>query len=266
MQITAPVQAHQWSTRSAGLKTLPRILGFLWEAAPGVTIGAITARIVAAVIPLGVLFVSKRIIDMLVNKRAGGVTGSLWMLLAAEFLLVACASICARATEYCDLRMVEEFSRNVSLRVMNHAAQLDLASLEDPEFHDKLERARLQATDRAAMFSSIGQLLQAAVMLIIMAVAMAAYSTWLLAVLVLCALPALTGESQFMLDAYALARRLTPLRRELDYLRDLSSSRDSAKEIRVFGLGDYLHGRYRDRSHQVITQTPQTDAHHILFT
>jgi hypothetical protein len=50
------------------------------------------------------------------------------MLLAAEFLFVACASISGCATDYCDLRMVDEFSRNISLKVMSHAAQLDLAS------------------------------------------------------------------------------------------------------------------------------------------
>jgi ATP-binding cassette subfamily B protein len=253
------------NNRTAGLKTLPRVLGFLWDAAPRVMTGAILLRIVTAVIPLGVLFVSKRIIDMLVNRRPGAATGSLWMLLAAEFLLVVCASICGRAIEYCDVRVVDEFSRNVSLRVMNHAAQLDLASLEDPEFHDKLDRARVQATDRAVMFTSLGQLLQATVMLVVMGVAAAAYSSWLLAVLVLCALPALTGESQFMLDAYALARRLTPLRRELDYLRVLSSSRDSAKEVRVFGLGNHLSGRYGARSHELITHTRRHASSRLLW-
>jgi ATP-binding cassette subfamily B protein len=253
--LTATLEALGWNNRTAGLKTLPRVLRFLWEAAAGVVTGAILLRISSAVIPLGILFVSKRIIDMLVNKHSGAATGSLWMLLAIEFALVACATVCARASEYCDLRIVEEFARNVTLRVMDHATQLDLASLEDPAFHDKLERARLQATDRSAMFSSIGQLVQALVMLIVMAAAMASYSTWLLAVLVFCALPAFTGESRFMLDAYALARRLTPVRRELDYLRDLSTSRESAKEVRMFGLGGYLKGRYSARSDEVISHT-----------
>jgi ATP-binding cassette subfamily B protein len=120
--------------------------------------------------------------------------------------------------------------------------------LEDLKFNDKMERARVQATDRAVMFSSLGQLLQAAVILVVMAVVIAAYSPWLLVVLVLCALPAFTVESWFMLDAYALARRLTPLRRELDYLRLLSAGRESAKEVRVFGLGDYLRRRCLQRS------------------
>jgi ATP-binding cassette, subfamily B, bacterial len=262
---TTLIEALGWNNRTAGLKTLPRVLRFIWEAAPGVVTGAVLLRISTAVIPLGVLFVSKRIIDMLVSKHSGAATGLLWVLLAIEFFLVVCASICARVTEYFDLRLVEEFSRNVSLRVMDHAAKLDLASLEDPEFHDRLERARLQATDRSAMFSAIGQFIQALVMLIVMAAAMAAYSTWLLAVLVFCALPAFTGESRFMLNFYALSRRLTPARRELDYLRILSSSRESAKEIRMFGLGDYLKSRYSARSEDVIAQTQGHARHRMMW-
>jgi ATP-binding cassette, subfamily B, bacterial len=255
----------EWGTRSAGLKTLPRVLGFLWEAARQLVISAVFFRLTAAMIPLGILFVSKRIIDMLVNRHGGAANGTLWLLLAAEFLLVACASFCNRATEYCDVRMAHEFSRDVSLRVMKHAAELDLSLLEDPGFHDKLERARVQATDRDVLFSTIGQFLQAAVMLIVMAAALAAYSTWLLAVLVLCALPAFTGESRFMLDSYALARRLTPLRRELDYLRFLSSSRESAKEIRAFGLAGYLKDRYSDRSQHVISETGRFARTRVLW-
>jgi ATP-binding cassette subfamily B protein len=161
--------------------------------------------------------------------------------------------------------MVDEFSRSISLRIMNHAAQLDLASLEDPEFHDKLERARVQATDRSVMFSSVGQLLQAVVMMVVMASAAAAYAPWMLAVLVLCTLPAFAGESYFMLGAYALARDLTPLRRELDYLRVLSSSRDSAKEVRVFGLGDHLQKRFGARFREVISHTRRHAGHRMLW-
>jgi ATP-binding cassette, subfamily B, bacterial len=241
--------------RAAGLRTLPRILTFLWEAAPGLIVTTGLLRTATAVIPLLVLVVSRRIIDMLVNKHPGGTPPVLWMLLAAEFVLVACASFCSRAVEYSDQRMATEFSRDVSLRVMDHASQLDLASLEDPEFYDRLERARVQATDRDVLFSSIGQLLQSAIMLAVMAIALATYSSWLLAVLVLCAIPAFSGESRFMLDAYALARRLTPLRRELDYLRTLCSSREAAKEVRIFNLGNYFQGRYSSRFEQVDLQT-----------
>ncbi len=258
-------ETPETSGRTAGLKTLPRVFGFLWEAAPRLIAGGIALRVASALIPLGVLYVSKRIIDLLVIRHGSAGTGSLWILLTAEFLLVACASIAGRATDYCDLRLVDEFSSSISLRVMNHAAKLDLELLEDPDFADKLERARVQATDRGVMFTSVGQLLQAVVMMCAMGVAAAAYSPWLLAVLVLCALPAFTGESRFILDAFGLSRYLTPLRRELDYLRVLGTSRESAKEIRVFGLASYLSDRYRQRSAEIIGHTRLYARHKALW-
>src|SRR5436309_1187350 len=87
--------------RTAGLKTLPRIFTILWKAAPKLMIGSMSLRIASAVLPLGVLFVSKRIIDLLVNRR-GAASTLLWELLAAEFVLVICASSTGRATDYCD--------------------------------------------------------------------------------------------------------------------------------------------------------------------
>ena len=74
MQTSA--QPFQWQKRSAGLKTLPRVFGFLWEAAPATVISAIIFRFATAVIPICVLYVSKRIIDMLVGKRTGSASGS----------------------------------------------------------------------------------------------------------------------------------------------------------------------------------------------
>jgi ATP-binding cassette subfamily B protein len=261
----AAAAAQNRPGRSAGLKALPQIFGFLWAAAPRLIVGSLLLRIASAVVPLGVLFVSKRIIDMLVAPHKGGSSRLLWELLAAEFVLVICAAAASRGTDYCDARIVDEFSHSVSLRVMNHAADLDLASMEDPEFHDKLERARVQATDRGVLFTSLGQLVQSAVMLVVMGLTVAAYSPFLLALLILCAIPAFTGESQFMVDSFALARRLTPMRRELDYLRVLGSSRESAKEVRIFGLRDYLGRRYKGRADEVIAHTRRHAVHRVLW-
>ena len=43
---------------------------------------------------------------------------------------------------------------------MKHAAELDLIAYEDPVFYDRLERARVQATDRLGMIQQIGRLIQ----------------------------------------------------------------------------------------------------------
>lgn len=230
------------------------MLRLVWEAAPAVVGAGLALRIASALIPLGVLAVSKWIIDLVVGvvKHPGPLPVAIWWLLAAEFLLVALNNILGRAIDYTDARLADEFTREVSLRVMKHASRLDLASFEDPAFHDKLERARLQATDRIGMLNALGRLLLQTITLVSLSIGVIVYSPWVFALLVVCVAPAFAGESHFAFLGYSLAHSLTPVRRELDYLRLLGSSKESAKEIKMFGLGSHLHERYAALTDDVI--------------
>jgi len=213
-------------------------------------------RVVSALIPLGALAVSKWIIDLVVAavKHPGPIPHQVWFLLSAEFLLAALGNILGRGIDYTDARLADEFTREVSLGVIEHATRLDLASFEDPAFHDKLERARLQATDRIGMLNSMGRLLLQFITLVSLSIGVIVYSPWLFLVLLICVIPAFLGESHFAFLGYALAHSLTPTRRELDYLRVLGSSKESAKEVKIFGLGDHLHHRYASLTAEVIAK------------
>ncbi len=63
----------------------------------------------------------------------------------------------ARVVDYLDSLLADKYTRHVSIEVMRHAAGLDLAAYEDPVFYDRLERARVQATDRLGMIQSLGR-------------------------------------------------------------------------------------------------------------
>ena len=246
--MSSSVSSHQaaWRERFAALRNVPPVLRLVWDAAPRVVAGGLALRVASALIPLAMLAVSKWIIDLVVAtvKHPGPLPREIWILLAAEFLLAALNNILGRAIDYTDARLADEFTREVSLRVMNHATTLDLASFEDPKFHDKLERARLQATDRIGMLNSMGRLVLQSITLVSLSVGVIVYSPWLFALLVLCVAPTFAGESHFAFLGYSLAYSLTPIRRELDYLRVLGSSKESAKEVKMFALGGYLRDRY----------------------
>jgi ATP-binding cassette subfamily B protein len=255
------VSSHQaaWRDRLAALRNIPPVLKLVWDAAPRVVAGGLALRVASALIPLAVLEVSKRIIDLVVAavKHPGPVPHEMWILLALEFLLAALNNLLGRAIDYTDARLADEFTREVSLRVMNHATTLDLASFEDPAFQDKLERARLNATDRIGMLNSMGRLALQSITLISLSVRVIIYSPWLFALLVVCVVPAFAGESHFAFLGYSLAHSLTPLRRELDYLRILGSSKESAKEVKMFALGGYLHDRYAVLTDGIIQKNRQ---------
>ena len=80
--------------------------------------------------------------------------------------------------------------------------------------------------------------------LVTLAAALAVYVPWLLVLLVVAVLPSLLGETHFASLGYSLLYSWTPERRQLDYLRYIGASDVSAKELKLFGLSDFLVDRY----------------------
>jgi ATP-binding cassette, subfamily B, bacterial len=260
-------QKELWRERLKALKNLPGVTRLIWESSPYFVTCILVLRVFIALVPLGILAVSRRIIDI-VNFKATGAAHNpahLWPLLWMEFALAAGGVILGRALDYYDARLADIFTNNVSLKVIEKASSLDLASFEDPAFYDRLERARVQATDRVVILTSAGNLFQRTISLVSLAGAVIWYSPLLFLFLFVCVLPAFIGETQFALVGYSLAHRLTPIRRELDYLRTLGSSRDSAKEIKMFALADYLLNRYRTLSAEVIRSNKEVTQKRLLW-
>jgi ATP-binding cassette subfamily B protein len=209
-------------------------------------------RLAAALVPLAMLTVSKKILDAVQSHYSGHpLAPHFWWLVGAECALAALGAVLGRVIGYFDALLADRFTRHVSLMVMEHASRLDLASYEDPIFHDKLERARVQATDRIAMIQAIGSVAQQIVAAVSLSLGILWFSPWLLAVLVAAVVPAFLGESHFAFLGYAQNIRQTPTRRKLDYLRTVGASKESAKELRLFGLGGFLSAQYAQLSNEI---------------
>jgi ATP-binding cassette, subfamily B, bacterial len=244
-----------WQERVRALRHLPTLAGIVWRSGPPVICGVLFCRLVAALIPLAMLTVSKKILDAVQAHFTGKeLLPHFWWLVGAECALAALGSIDTRTIGYFDSLLADRFARHVSLMVMEHASRLDLASYEEPEFHDKLERARAQATDRVVLLNAIGTMGQQMVAAVSLSMGVFWFSPWLLVVLVAAVIPAFLGESRFVFLGHAQNMRQTPIRRKLDYLRVLGASKESAKELRLFGLSGFLSGQFADLSNQLYDQ------------
>ena len=245
--------AKAWRERLSALRNVPAVLRIVWESGRTVVTLGLLFRVVASVVPLGLLWITKLIIDGIVHAVTTHqpVPTQLWWLVAAEFALAVFNSILSRIIDYLDALLADKYTRHVSVRVMQHAAELDLLAYEDPVFYDRLERARVQATDRLGMIQSIGRLVQQVVTTISLSVSIMLFSPWLLLLLVAGVVPAFLGESHFAFLGYAKNFRQTPIRRQLDYLRVLGGSKEAAKELKLFGLREFLVGRFTRLSDQI---------------
>jgi ATP-binding cassette subfamily B protein len=242
-----------WNERLTALRNVPPVLRIVWQSGPLVVSLGLIFRIVTSLLPLAALWITKLIIDGIVQvvSHQQPVRPLLWWLVAAEFAVAIFGSFLGRLVDYLDALLADKYTRHISIEVMKHAAELDLIAYEDPVFYDRLERARVQATDRLGMIQSIGRLVQQVITAGSLSVSILLFSPWLLLLLVAGILPAFLGESHFAFLGYAKNFRQTPVRRELDYLRVLGGSREAAKELKLFGLKDFLLARFTRLSDQI---------------
>jgi ATP-binding cassette subfamily B protein len=234
-----------WAIRARALRNVPIVLQLAWESGHAVVAAAVACRIAGALLPVTMLGVAKAILDAVqLRSTTGELRPDFWWLVALECALAMFGSMVGRVGGFFDSLLADRFTRHVSVRVMEHASRLDLSTYEDPAFHDTLERARVQATDRVSMVHALGSVLQQVVAVVTLSASIAYFSPWLLALLVLAVVPAFVGESHFAFLGYSLNIEQTPARRRLDYLRLLGSSKEAAKELKLFGLAPFITGEY----------------------
>ncbi len=240
-----PQEAATWRAQLAALRYVPSLLQLMWQTHRGYTAALAVLRLLRAFTPLATLWVGKLIIDAVVAVREASLDVSqLWELVALEIVIVLVGEMLARVSVLVESLLGELFSNYTNIRLMEHAATLDLYHFEDPTFYDRLERARRQTTNRIGLLAQLLTLGQDVLTLMSLGAALFVYSPWLLLVLAVAVLPSFLGETHFASLEYALFSRWTPARRQLDYLRYVGASDETAKEVHMFGLAPWLVGRY----------------------
>ena len=244
--------------RFIALRNLPPFLSELWAASPPLLVADLALRSVRAVLPVATLFVGKLIIDEVVALlRAGGTFDSLGAALAGghfnrlglwlgcEFGLAVLSDLFGRIVSLVDSLLAEKYTNATSIRLMQHAAALDLEDFEDAEMQDRLDRARRQTAGRSALMAQMFGQAQDAVTVITFAAGVIVYAPWLIVLLIVALVPAFLGEAHFNAQSYSLNYAWTSERRVLDYLRQVGASVETAKEVKIFGLNPFLIERYR---------------------
>jgi ATP-binding cassette subfamily B protein len=228
----------------------------VWETSPPLVLASTVFRLVRALLPLSMLWVSKLIIDGVVawiSRHSGNPLG-IWKLVALELALAVASDVLGRANTLCDSLLGDRFTNRVSVRLMEHASRLDLASFEDPVFYDKLDRARRQTTGRMGLLAALLSIGQDALTLASLSAGLIVFSPWLMVLLAAAVIPSFLGETHFSSLAYSILYKRTPERRKLDYLRLLGASVQSAKEVKIFGLGAYLSNHYDEVSAEIFKE------------
>ncbi len=240
----------------SSLRNVPRFFRMIWDVSPRLATWNILLRLIQSAIPLLMLYVGKEIIDSVLTliKTSTPITSfsslpsHLWGWVAAELLLAIFSNLFGRAITLTDSLLGDLVNNDSSVRIIRHAATLDLYQFEDATFYDKLERARTQTAGRTALMSMVLSQGQDFLTVIFLMAGLVAFNPWLLIILVVAVIPSFIGESKFNQESYSLSRSWTPERREIDYLRYIGASNETAKEIKIFGLENFIADRFKSIS------------------
>lgn len=242
-----PIKETGFKQQFGALRNLPRFFNMIWDTHSGMFVANIILRIISGVIPLAALYVGKEIIDSVItaigNESAD--LKMLWTYVGIELGLAILSTILGRIVTLLDSLLGDLFSNKTSEQLIKHAATLDLYQFEDSEFYDKLERARRQTTSRTVLMSMVLEQFQDSITILSLGAGLIIFNPWLILLLIVALIPSFIGETHFNQKTYSLTRSWTPERRELDYLRYIGASDETAKEVKIFGLADFLAQRFK---------------------
>nr|WP_321228889.1 ABC transporter ATP-binding protein [uncultured Psychroserpens sp.] len=231
---------------------IPRFFKEIWNTNKTLFLGSAFCRLIAAVLPVIILWIGKIIIDEIILQAKTEVAdlSTLWMYVGIEFGLIILSDLISRAISLTDGLLGDAYSINSSVNIIKKTNKIDISLLEDSEFYDKLERARTQTTGRVGLMSNALGEVQSLISIATLVAGLIYFEPYLIILLVISIIPSFINEIWFSQRQYSLARGWTTERRELDYLRYIGANNETAKEIKLFGLTDFIVDRFKNLSQE----------------
>ena len=229
------------------IRIVPRVYSFLWQVTPGYFAISCAIMVVTALIPAAIIYMTKVIVDGVVEAASGGGDWTeLVTPVAVVFALWLVETLLGSVSNMVQSMLGERVEFSAQERIVEKAGSLDIAFYENPKFYDQLRHAQDQLYQvTGIVWSSIG-LLRSGVGLTAMAGLLTILHPLAIVVLFVTVLPSLLMQGFFARLYFDFDTQWVRNYRMLDYLKRLLTSRDSAKEIRIFTLKDALVARFRD--------------------
>ncbi|QXP80468.1 MULTISPECIES: ABC transporter ATP-binding protein [Winogradskyella] len=231
---------------------IPRFFKEIWKVNKSLFLLSAFCRLIGAVLPVIILWIGKLIVDEIILQISLDNPDyyTLWTYVGTEFGLIILSDLISRAISLTDGLLGDEYNITSSVTIIKKTNQINISLLEDSEFYDKLERARTQTNGRVGLMSNVLSQVQSGISIATLVAGLIYFEPYLIILLVLSIIPSFINEVRFSQQQYSLARSWTSERRELDYLRFIGANDKTAKEIKLFGLTDFIVNRFQNLSEE----------------
>jgi ABC-type multidrug transport system fused ATPase/permease subunit len=231
------------------LTWLPRALALVWQADRVNALAQAALTLVQAALPAAMAWVGKLIIDTVVTASTApsdALEAQVMRYVAWELGLALLVLLTSRLSSLSRELLRARLGNLLNERLLEKALTLELKHFEDSKTYDVMQNARREAASRPlslamASITVVRQLLT----LSSFAVLLWSISWWSTLLLLAAALPAFFAETKLSGEAFKLYSWRAPEGRRLNYLEWILTRDSTVKEVKLFGLGPLVLGRYR---------------------
>lgn len=239
-----------WSSALKSFRYLPLFFKDILKSSGRTFIVNFIFRILSAFTPIVILYVGKLLIDEII-LQSNAVDPNLkwvWIYLAIEFALVFFSNVVGTIISLTEGLIGDLYSNFSSIKIIKKTKEISIAQLEDPEVYDMLERARSQTVGRVSLMSNMLGQAQSLITITSLMAGLIYFEPILILILVVSIIPSFINQLKYSNKRYSISRSWTSERRELDYLRYIGANDSTAKEVKLFGLTDFLADRFKNLS------------------
>ena len=231
---------------------LRRALTLVWsaDARSALTIAAVT--FLSGLLPVAQAWVAKLIIDEVAQAALHELPARDAIKAVMPYLYIELACFLAAAASTQLRRLLDEILNHkmgflINARIIRKALRLQLHYFENADFYDKMQNARRQSEYRAmAIVKALYLLCGSAITLTSFLALLVAFSPWVALLLFAATLPAFVAQTRYSRLNFRLQTWRAPEARRMNYLEHLLTVDTSVKEVKLFGLGEPLLGRYAE--------------------
>lgn len=225
------------------------IFKLVWEAKPWILFVMMIYSVISGFLPVIGAFISKELLNELGEVIAGRSSAftPILKLMVFQFAFIVVQSLISAVYTMVIRISGELVTNHIKLKILNKAKDVDLASFDMPEFYEKLENAGREAGSRpVSILQSVFTIVSSAISLVSFIVILTAVTPIAPLVIVAFSIPTATISFIYRKKTFEYMRMRSKDRRQMNYYNELMLDKDTAKEIRMFGLADTFIQCYKD--------------------
>ncbi|SHF73463.1 ATP-binding cassette, subfamily B [Caldanaerobius fijiensis DSM 17918] len=221
----------------------------IWDTSPAIYLLKVLTTLFNGLQPVVAVYLTKLIVDAIVaGIRAGDFQPYYRRIIFYVVLQIGILFIkfvITNISQLIDTVFGDILASHIRIQIMNKAKDVDYIYFDMPEFYNSMENANREAGYRPmSIMSNAFGFLSTLITFLGFAAVISRYSVLVMLLVIILSIPASIVDNRFRKKIFSIMSSKSKERRKLDYIANLLTLKDYAKEVRLFDLGGYFIGRY----------------------